>query len=111
MLSPGSLTASPTNDSFPPPLIDGTCTHLCYVALMEPTRQAYMDLTGKFVAPSSTGNNYILVVYNYNSNGILAVPIKTQCSEAILEAYQSAHTHLCNAGLRPMLQHLDNEAS
>ncbi len=45
--------------------------------MMEPTGQAYMDLTGKFVAPSSAGNNYILIVYDYDSDGILAVSLKT----------------------------------
>jgi len=58
--------------------------------MMEPTSQAYMDLTGKFVATSTTGNNYIL--YDYDSNGILAIPLKTHCSKAILEAYQMTHT-------------------
>jgi len=57
--------------------------------MMAPTGQAYMDLTGKFVSTSTTGNNYIL--YDYDSNGILAVPLKTHHSKAILEAYQMAH--------------------
>jgi len=70
-----------------------------------------MDLTGKFVVPSSTGNNYILIVYNYDSNGILVIPLKTHCSKAILEAYQVAHTQLCTTGLCPKLQCLDNKAS
>jgi len=46
--------------------------------VIEPTSQAYMDLTSRFVVPLSTGNkNYILIVYNDDSNGILAVPLKT----------------------------------
>jgi len=78
---------------------------------MEPTGQAYMDLSSKFVAPSSTGNNYILIVYNYDSNGILVVPLKTRHSKAILAAYQTAHAQLCATRLHPKLQHLNNEAS
>jgi len=78
---------------------------------MEPTSQSYMDLTSKFVAPSSTGNNYILIVYDYDSNGILAVPLKSHHFKAILAAYQIAHTRLCAAALCPKLQHLDNKAS
>jgi len=89
----------------------GERTHLCYAAMMEPTGQAYMDLTSKFVATSTTGNNYILIVYNYDRNGILAVPLKTHHTKAILEAYQMAHTCLCAARLCPKLQQLDNEAS
>ena len=70
-----------------------------------------MDLSGKFVSPSSSGNNYILIVYDYDSNSILAVLLPNCRSESILEAYQIAHTQLCAVGLRLKLQHLDNEAS
>jgi len=85
--------------------------HACYTAMLEPTGQTYLDLTGRFVAPSSTGNNYILIVYDYDSNAILAVPLKNRKSETILAAYQVAHHCLCQAGLRPKLQRLDYEAS
>ena len=77
---------------------------------MEPTGQMYMDLTGKFVAPSSSGNNYIMIIYNYDSNTILAIPLKNYKSESILATYKTGHTRLCAAGLQPKLQCLDNEA-
>ncbi len=70
-----------------------------------------MDLTGQFPTTSSQGNSYILVVYDFDSNGILIAPLKNRRAEVILEAYKLIHTHLCAAGLRPQLQHLDNEAS
>jgi len=50
-------TATHIDDAFPPAINNGKCTHLCFAAMMEPTSQSYMDLTGKFVVPSSTGNN------------------------------------------------------
>ncbi len=104
-------SAPSTDDHFPPAENDGMHTHACYAAMLEPTGQTYMDLTGRFVAPSSTGNNYILIVYDYDSNAILAVPLKNRKSETILAAYQVAHHRLCQAGLCPKLQCLDNEAS
>jgi len=64
-------------DTFPEATPKGTPTHACYTALMELMGQTYMDLTGKFVAASSNGNNYILAIYNYDSNAILAIPLKT----------------------------------
>jgi len=67
---------------------------------IEPTRQIYSDITGKFVTPSSSSNNYILVIYNYNSNSILTKPFKTRCAEAILEAYKLEYAWLCTAGLQ-----------
>jgi len=43
---------------------------------MAPTGQTYMDLTRKFVAQSSSGINYIKIIYDYDSNAILAIPLK-----------------------------------
>jgi len=70
-----------------------------------------MDLTGRFPTMSSQGNSYILVVYDFDSNGILVAPLKNRQAEVILEAYKLIHTHLCAVGLCPLLQHLDNEVS
>jgi len=103
--------ANPEDEGFPPMPPIGVNTHTCYVALMEPTGQTYMDLTGKFVASSSSSNNYIMIIYDYNSNAILAIPLKNHKSESILATYKSRHARLCAAGLRPQLQCLDNEAS
>jgi len=50
-----------------------------------------MDLTGKFVAASSNGNNYILIIYDYDSNAILAIPLKNHRAESILQAYKTGH--------------------
>jgi len=41
------------------------------------TEKAYQDLTGRFATTSSHGMQYIMVLYNYYSNTILAEPIKT----------------------------------
>jgi len=78
-------------EDFLPGATSADITHACYVAMMEPTGQTYMDLTGKFVAPSSTGNNYIMIIYDYDSNAILAIPLKNRKAETILTAYKSGH--------------------
>jgi hypothetical protein len=70
---------------------------------MEPMGQIYTNQTGRFVQASSNGNNYLLILYDYDSNSILAEPIKTWTGQAILAAYKIIHTRLCNAGLRPKL--------
>jgi len=86
-------------------------THHCFAAVLPPTGQTHMDLTGRFPVTSSQGNSYIVVVYDYDSNGILVTPLKNRHAESILSAYQLLHACLCAAGLRPQLQRLDNEAS
>jgi len=86
-------------------------THYCYAAILSLTGQTHMDLTSRFPTMSSQGNSYIIVVYDFDSNGILVAPLKNCRAEVILEAYKLVHTHLCAVGHCPQLQCLDNEAS
>ena len=71
----------------------------------------YSDLTGRFLVKSARGNQYIFLLYDYDSNTIHVRPLRSRKGTAIVEAYDSIHTHLCARGLTPELQRLDNEAS
>jgi hypothetical protein len=73
--------------------------------------KVYTDQTGKFVAHSANGNNYLLTVYEYDSNAILAEPLNSRTATAIVSAYKAVHAQLCTAGLRPQLQRFNNECS
>ena len=53
----------------------------------------------------------MLVVYNYDSNVILAEPMKNRTAKSIVAAYQTIHQLLVKRGLKPSIQRLDNEAS
>ena len=79
-------------------------THLCYATLMQPTGQIYTDQTGRFVTPSSSGNQYLMILYDYDSNAILVEPKKTQTVKAILTAFKTLNQRLCKASLTPKLQ-------
>jgi len=103
--------ALPDDNYFPIPGDNDERTHYCYAAVMSPTGQTHMDLTGRFPTTSSQGHSYVLVVYDYDSNGIFVAPVKNRRAETILAAYKTVHARLCAAGLRPKLQRLDNEAS
>ena len=72
---------------------------------------AFGDLAGRYPIPSNKGNNYILVIYHYDSNAILAEPMKTRSKGDILQAYRKIHTKLTLHGMKPKLQMLDNEVS
>jgi len=98
-------------DCYPEEVPDGHKLHACFAAIVEPLGQIYTDQTGKFPAPSSTGNNYIMVLYDHDSNAILTEPFKNRNADTILAAFKVLHACLCRAGLRPRLQRLDNEAS
>ena len=99
-------------DAFPTSESNNVRTHQCYAAVFEPASgQIHSDQTGKFVLASSSGNNYILVVYDYDSNCILVEPMRSRTGPCILAAFQLIHARLTAAGLKPQLQRLDNECS
>ena len=54
------------------------------------------DHTGRFPVTSSCGYKYIMIAYNYDSNNILAEPIKSRTSLHIKNAYQTIRKLLCS---------------
>lgn len=51
-----------------------------------------------------------MVLYDYDSNAILAEPMKSRNDKEMVRAYSSMLKHLELRGLKPKLQKLDNEA-
>jgi hypothetical protein len=52
-----------------------------------------------------------MVLYDYDSNAILAKPIKDRTSSELVKAFQFMEQELVAKGLKPKLMKLDNEAS
>ena len=52
-----------------------------------------------------------MIAYDYDSNNILAEPIKSRTSLHIKNAYQKMRKLLCSRGLTPRTHVLDNECS
>jgi hypothetical protein len=75
------------------------------------TGQIFTDQTGKFIVPSIARHQYLLICYDYDSNTIQSVPMKSKTAQEHKRAYQHVHNGLVARGLRPQLQRLDNEAS
>jgi hypothetical protein len=73
--------------------------------------QIYTDQTGRFPVVSSKGNKYIMILYDYDSNTILAQPIKDRTAPELLKAFQVMEQELVARCLKPKLMKLDNEAS
>jgi hypothetical protein len=57
------------------------------------------------------GNKYIMILYDYDSNAILAQTIKYHTAPELLKAFQIMEQELVARGLKPKLMKLDNEAS
>jgi hypothetical protein len=88
----------------------GLKTQYVYAATID-ADQIYTDQTGIFTIVSSKGNKYIMVIYDYDSNAILAQPIKNRTAPELLKAFQCMEQELVAKGLKPKLIKLDNEAS
>ena len=69
------------------------------------------DLCGVYPTMSNQGMKYILVLYDYDSNAILARAMKKNKDQAITTVYKSIYNELTEAGIAPILQYLDNETS
>jgi hypothetical protein len=80
-------------------------------AAMADAGKVYGDLTGRFLIQSSSGNKYILTLYDYDSNTISTEPMKNRTDGETTRAYTPLHKQLINAGLKPELQVMDNECS
>jgi hypothetical protein len=52
-----------------------------------------------------------MILYDYDSNAILAKPIKDRTAPELLKAFQFMEQELVARGLKPKLMKVDNEAS
>ena len=107
--SPPKPVDDTLSDFFPSSPSPSQRAHACYIALHEVTGQIYTDQTGRFPIPSSRGNNYLMILYDYDSNAILAEPMTNRTSKEILAAYKRLVKKLADAGHHPKLQRIDNE--
>ena len=102
-----------TQEDFQPtPTPDGVPSELCYTALWDThSGKTFSDLTGRFIVPSSTGNNYVFLLYHYDSNSIHVRALPDRRGTTLLHAYKQIHDKLVRHGCRPLLHTLDNECS
>jgi hypothetical protein len=86
-------------------------TNLVYVAVHNIESKTYAELTGRCSSISSRGHKYILIVYDFDSNNIMAQPMKTRSDTEAIRAYTIICDELTVKGLKPLLQTMDNKAS
>jgi hypothetical protein len=78
---------------FPSSEAGNPTTHNCYAVVIspQPTGQVHLDQTSMFHIASSTCNNYLLIFYYFDSNGILAMPVPKRTGLYILHADRTIH--------------------
>ena len=84
-------------------------TKMSFLKSIEVTGKISTDQTGRFPVSSSRSSKYLMVLYKYDSNAIIAEPLKLCSEHELVHAYSSLHTYLSNCGLTPHFQMLKNE--
>ena len=75
------------------------------------TGVVYSNFTGTFPYMSLEGNVCFFVVYHYESNAILGLPVKNMEDSTIYEAYKQQFEFLKSKGFTIKLNVMDNQAS
>ena len=73
------------------------------------TGKIFSDQTARFPKTSSKGAKYVMIVYDADSNAILAEALKSRSAHELLRAMTVIHEYLKHRGLRPAIQILDNK--
>ena len=76
-----------------------------------PKEISYIDQTGKFPFRSSRGYEYVMVMYDYDSNAVLARLFKTRKAKELVETWTKLYNDLTRSGYITKCFILDNECS
>ena len=98
-------------DFVPTPTSTKTYANAAKIYKAKPKETTYSDQTGRFPYRSSRGNEYIMVMYDYDSNAILATPLKNRQAKTIADAWELLHNRLTSHGHPTKNFLLDNECS
>jgi hypothetical protein len=67
------------------------------------------DLPGRFPFTSNKGNNYIFVMYDFDTNSIIGKLVKSRDADQLVFGYQQCYDELREGNVTPILHRLDNE--
>ncbi len=85
---------------------------LCFAAFADKrTEVLYNDLTGSFPYMSPEGNVCYLIVYHYESNAILGLPISGFDDNTVFTVYKTQFEFLESKGYKIKLNVMDNQCT
>ena len=88
---PQVIIEDANEDAFPPQSIPKTKQMGILITPVKST--AYSDLTGQFPHISSRGNKYLLCIYDYDANAILAAPLKRRQAKEIATVWEKNNSN------------------
>lgn len=69
------------------------------------------DQIGRFPLTSAQGNTYVIILYDFDSNAILATAIKSKKKEDLITRFSYLHKQLTDARIYPVFHKLNKEVS
>ena len=84
-------------------------TQMAYLQTVEFTGKVSTDQTGRFTVTSSRGSKYLMVLYDHDSNAILAGLLTSRKKCELIRSTRVFHVYLSDRSLTPQYQMLDNE--
>ena len=76
-----------------------------------PKEMSYTDQTGQFPFHSTRGYEYIMVLYDFDSNAILARPFKNRQAKELVDTWKKLYDDLTKNGHTTNCFIMDNECS
>ena len=76
---------------------------------VEVSGQIFSDQTGQLPRVSSRGNRSVMVLYDYDSNAILADPLKNNTTTELVREQTRLTQYLLYCGLKPTALRIDNK--
>ena len=100
-------------DLAPPQDIDNVRMHNLFFTIETSSdiRKSYSEQTGKLPHQSTRGNQYVMILYDYDSNLILSNPIKNRQAAELTVSWETLFIKLHTNGHAPEIHILDNESS
>jgi hypothetical protein len=80
-----------------------------YTTMFDVRKTMFLDQTGQFPMRLQSGNKYIMVLIEINSNAILVEPMKSRKDAKMIRAYNALLLQLKRAGIIPKKHVLDNK--
>ena len=93
-----STKTTEEEDFFPQHEPSKTYKYVSAIIPKKPKETRYQDLTGRLPHVSSRENEYIFIMYNYDSDSIQAEPIKNRQAKLIVDAWETLHANLTKHG-------------
>eukprot|EP00978_Attheya_sp_CCMP212_P014572 scaffold37188_cov29-Attheya_sp.AAC.6 len=91
----------------PPP----RTVYLAIIDPKDPSGNIYTNLCGRFPILSTQGNQYIFILYDYDSNAILSRAMKNRSDKEMTRVFSELADTLKDRGFKPQYHVLDNECS